>query len=371
MDNFLFDIVIDELPTKSKTKNVQKKFEKKGDSTKKKKGGYRPVLVDDTCLKLESIELESTMKLIREKQSLKLLNDQDLVSFYIIAYLNQRYPNQFLENYSPIQNVNETNLIQSASYENLICLTNKNFEVKLEKYKSTTLFSIINNFNLHSVPHSARISLSKWYSNDFKLILMFDNVPSSRDVLAMQADGKRCISLITNNIDNLILNERDALSFLLHDLVHAYKMFSNDILLQGQIGFCRAMMKILKNKQGNNLIESLSSQDEKFSENFDYLISDMNSHTKHLFYYFKAILINSFKFKHNLKDEILNGKSLEEFLSTFDTFLQILEMNENEKDLSRKMLMPIENDRGEKKGFNVINFTILDEYFMRLYFNKS
>ena len=200
---------------------------------------------------------------------------------------------------------------------------------------------------------------------------MFDNVPSSRDVLALQADGKRCISLITNNIDSLILNERDALSFLLHDLVHAYKMFSNDILLQGQIGFCRAIMKILKNKQGNDLIESLSSQDEKFSENFDYLISDMNSHTKHLFYYFKAILINSLKSKYNLKDEILNGKSLEEFLSTFDTFLQILEMNENEKDLSRKMLMPIENDSGEKKGFNVIDFTILDEYFMRLNFNKS
>ena len=69
---------------------------------------------------------------------------------------------------------------------------------------------------------------------------------------------------------------------------------------------------------------------------------------------------------------ILNGKSLEDFLSTFDTFLEILEMNEKEKELSRKMLMPVENNKNsEKKGFNVIDFTLLDEYFMRLYFNKS
>jgi len=73
----------------------------------------------------------------------------------------------------------------------------------------------------------------------------------------MQAEGKRCVSLISNNLESLVMNERDAFSFLLHDLVHAYKMFSNQILLNGQIGFCRAIMKILDNQQGEELINGL------------------------------------------------------------------------------------------------------------------
>ncbi len=190
----------------------------------------------------------------------------------------------------------------------------------------------------------------------------------------MQAEGKRCVSLISNNLESLVMNERDAFSFLLHDLVHAYKMFSNQILLNGQIGFCRAIMKILDNQQGEELINGLIKSDETFEEKFNYLISDMNSHTKHLFYYFKAILINAFKVKYKLKDEILNGKSLEEFQTTFDIFLNIWEMNEMEKSVARKMLMPLHinhndfdfNEKINSKGFNVIDFSLLDSYFMNL-----
>ena len=170
------------------------------------------------------------------------------------------------------------------------------------------------------------------------------------------------------------MNERDAFSFLLHDLVHAYKMFNNHILLKGQIGFCKAIMKILENQQGKELINDLIKSDESFEENFNYLISDMNSHTKHLFYYFKAILINAFKAKFNLKEEILNGNSLQEFQTTFNMFLSILKMNEMEKTVACKMLMPLQVDNNDldykqesnSKGFNVIDFTLLDNYFMNL-----
>ena len=64
---------------------------------------------------------------------------------------------------------------------------------------------------------------------------MVDRIPTSYDVLEMQAAASRCASLITLKLDDLILNERDPLSFLLHDLVHAYKMFSDEMLLKGRI----------------------------------------------------------------------------------------------------------------------------------------
>lgn len=62
---------------------------------------------------------------------------------------------------------------------------------------------------------------------------MVDEIPTSLAVLEMQAAESRCATLITLKLDDLILGERDPLSFLLHDLVHAYKMFSDDALRQG------------------------------------------------------------------------------------------------------------------------------------------
>ena len=62
---------------------------------------------------------------------------------------------------------------------------------------------------------------------------MVDTIPTSFEVLEMQAADCRCASLITLKLDDLILDERDPLSFLLHDLVHAYKMFSDDTLRKG------------------------------------------------------------------------------------------------------------------------------------------
>jgi hypothetical protein len=156
MENNLFDIEIEsDLPSireKIKNKTTQK--------PKKKKGGYRPVLVDEETLKKESLDLEPTMMLLREKHKLSSMSPQDLVSLYMISYLNQRYSTKFLENFSPIHTSVESYQPISASYKDFISLIN--FEAKLEKYKSKSLYDIINSFNLHSVPHSARTALAKW-----------------------------------------------------------------------------------------------------------------------------------------------------------------------------------------------------------------
>lgn len=206
--------------------------------------------------------------------------------------------------------------------------------------------------------------LFRYLSNHYQIRLIVDRIPSSRDVLAMQAVGHRCVSVITLKLDDLILNERDPLSFMLHDLVHAYKMFNEQTLLKGQWGFSCAIMKIYKNHRGEDKIQELCDSDEEFRDKFDYLISDMNSHPKHLFYYFKAILINYFKKKYQEIDGVLKGKSLEEFDRVFESFLEMFEMNEMEKNVARKLLMPVENVR--VKGSDHIDFTLLDNYFINL-----
>jgi hypothetical protein len=128
------------------------------------------------------------------------------------------------------------------------------------------------------------------------------------------------------------------------------------------------MVKVFKNPSGTNLIQELLRTDTEFKEAFEYLISDMNSHPKHLFYYFKAILVNYFKKKYQLTNEILNGQSLEEFLQAFECFLELFQMNHEEKEVARKMLMPVDNIR--VKGADKLDFTLLDNYFLGLY-NKN
>ncbi len=73
---------------------------------------------------------------------------------------------------------------------------------------------------------------------------MIDVIPSSQKVLALQAEASRCACLITLKLDELVLEERDPLSFLLHDLVHAFKMFSDIKLLEGIYYFLNLKVKL-------------------------------------------------------------------------------------------------------------------------------
>lgn len=371
LSEILFDSENDANNEKS-TKNLNKKttqFFSKNES-KRPKGGYKPVLVDESCLAKESADLKEPFELINKTclNDKNYMTDQDIVSFYLITYLNQRYPNQMIENFNKIIETPQLEINQSKSLTNDLkfCFKNKNINAKLEKLKIKTLFDLINSFNLHSVPYSARYTLVNWYmSHKFDLVLFINKIPNSKDVLEMQANSKRCVSLIADQIDRLVMNERDPLSFLLHDLVHAYKMFSNDYLFKGQVGFSRAVLKIYEdsNKKAMNILNTLSNTDESFSQDFDYLISDMNSHPKHLFHYFKAILINAFKRKFDLTEGmLLSGESLNEFNELFEAILEIFKMDEIQKDLARKMLF----EDSQHLGFNSIDFTLLDNYFLGL-----
>lgn len=305
------------------------------------------------------------------------MSSQDICSYYLVVYLNQRYPNQLIENFNRIVDPNTletcSDLVRTSKPLKDLNLKfkNKNLESKLNKLNINTLFDLVNSFNLHSVPYSARFTLVNWYlKNKFDLVLFINHIPSSKDVLCMQAQSKRCVSLIANKIDSLIMNERDPLSFLLHDLVHAYKMFSNDYLLKGQVGFSKAMLRIYQTEDRlvQDFLESLCSEDQTFSNDFDYLISDMNSHPKHLFFYFKAILINAFKRK--FKIDFLAGQSLLQFDRIFESILDIFKMNDKQKELARRMLFEVNStscsNKDQTKPFNLIDFTFLDNFFLEI-----
>lgn len=350
-------------------KNLQKQ-ENLLENIKRKKlrGGYRPVLISEAQLVDESNNLRSKFEIINSPTVLdkNFLTPQDIVSYYIICYLDQRYPNQLLENFSPLTNKKvKSELLSNLNFQ----LRNKKVMLRITKYDVKTLFDVVNSFNLHSVPMTARNTLVNWYLGKYNLNLFVNQIPSSREVLRLQAQAKRCVSLIADKINCLVLNERDPLSFLIHDLVHAYKMFSNEYLMKGQVGFYKAVVKLYNNSVTKDFLDNMCLNDEVFKDEFDYLIADMNSHPRHLFYYFKAILINGFKRKVKLeKNEFLSGDSLREFNYIFDSILDTFDMNETEKNLSRKIIFE-ENHKKQNNIDNSLNFyhsldfTLLDNFF--------
>jgi hypothetical protein len=360
----IFDIAeIDEFrvekPLKSKTNTFQKEAKEKT----LKRGGYRPVLIDLAIIKNEAQYMEHKIGLLIQSWRNGVYSEPDITALYVLTYLDRRYGGKFLENFDPIlKKADENSQVKSSSLRESfgkLLEDYPNLAKRLAETNTNSLFDIINNYNLHSIPKPARTAIAKWYTGEYSLFLIGD-VATVEGMIECQSEAKRCLTVASKNLGELIEDSRDALSFLLHDLVHAYKMFENEVLLRGQVGFSIAMLKVVK----CGLIKELLENDEQFKENLNYVVSDMNSHSKHLFFSFKASLVNAFKRKFGLNEsEKLNGESLERFNESFRELLDLFEMSDEEKRSATEIL-------SSQNQFDLFDYRILNEYFLGLYANK-
>src|SRR5687768_8816498 len=78
---------------------------------------------------------------------------------------------------------------------------------------------LVTDFKLRKVPEDAARGIAFW-SNGFPVRLLF-RVPTSLELLELQACGERCVSLLPSGAD--LGPHADALEFLLHDLRHVAK----------------------------------------------------------------------------------------------------------------------------------------------------
>lgn len=162
-----------------------------------------------------------------------------------------------------------------------------------------TISSFINlylNHSLRSIPISVNRSLYYWFTEKYPLKLYLE-VPTSLEVLKMQTLGYRCVSCITDEslTQKYILEERDALSFALHDLIHADHFFKHPDWKNAQIGFSRWMLELYEDQSFNQWL----CNDPVFAKDFFYGSSDMNSHPAHMMKYFKYIMAAALLRKNN------------------------------------------------------------------------
>lgn len=175
---------------------------------------------------------------------------------------------------------------------------------------------LFQNRSFKSTPLSVNRSLLSWGQNTYNLKL-FTYIPSPMEVLECQSQFGRCVTVLLkeSEINHFILGERDHLSFIMHDLIHADHFFHLNHMGLGQVGFYRQMKTWIKAQYFNKLLQ----ENAEYKSQFEYLISDMNAHCVHLWKGFKSITL---KAAPGLWQELLHeisNESIQQILEKLNT----------------------------------------------------
>ncbi|MEK2646052.1 hypothetical protein [Bdellovibrio sp. BCCA] len=288
-------------------------------------GRFRHRLLDDEFLKnqgpLAFQCLQSFLQLWRTGS----LNDVEMASAYILIFAFLRRPKDFL---GGVHNelLDRDKSQNAVSSEKVLSVLQNSLPASLRDSKSlqrlNSPVSFVEHFcsmSWRSIPLSVQQSLSAWSSGRYPLRLL-TTVPTPEEVLEMQAQGLRCISMLIqeNEICHFVEEGRDVLGFIVHDLIHADHFFADPVKAQAQIHFCQKLLVIEKLPE----IQKMLSGDITFKGEFHYLMSDMNSVPLHLLKTLKAILLGYFKRRENAAMNAPLPPQVEtEFLKLFKAIL--------------------------------------------------
>jgi hypothetical protein len=253
-----------------------------------RQGRFKKHLISKDKLLLEAELIFPKIQELLKRSELFAWSHAELSFAYIIIYLDHRNKSILGGGRSEI---NQELVQGSLCYSQISDLLNK----KWKKYLEIPLMNILMSHTLRGMPESINRVLVPWHLKTIELDLMF-HIPSPMEVLKAQMEGARCVTMATklNQLNHYLIESRDPLGFLVHDLEHADQFFLSPYRI-GQIEFYQKISKVL------TLIEE-NFNDQIFKEEFDYVISDMNSHPEHLKQYLKAKMI-SFNLRHNKNPE--------------------------------------------------------------------
>jgi hypothetical protein len=203
-------------------------------------------------------------------------SDAEKVVLFLFCFLQQRRPDKWWMSSG-----------QQAEMKSQSMVELKDIQFPfLKRLKSKDLIDVLLEYRLKNLPDSIFQTLWMWAQKKYPLILL-DRVPTPFEMLGYQAEGKRAVTLDMKAAQSgeLVDGKRDAFEFLLHDLIHADLFFANPDLHIQQVEFFK---KLKQKVVAENL---LVQADEKFLQDLNYLMSDMNSHGAHLEAHWQAILI--------------------------------------------------------------------------------
>lgn len=149
------------------------------------------------------------------------------------------------------------------------------------------LLGYFQRYQFFGVVGNVSAALSAWLSMEWPLTLC-EYIPSSSEVLNMQVRGTRPVTVLSAwpRMLQPVLSKPNAFAFMVHDLEHAWKFYHDADMHRQQQEF----FQVLSASQAAGRFDAYL-HDAVFSAKFDYLISDMNTHTMHAAQFLRAILV--------------------------------------------------------------------------------
>lgn len=280
---------------------------------KNRHGSYKKLLLSEEALLAAGPWLYENLSGFKMQD----LTEQDFATLYILLYLRLRTPKNWLQ---PKQN-NEADLRPGEKLlTDIIPSSMKLTAWEMEKLQGLTGRGLFDCFVMKGIPLSVNRAMVNWYEGKWK-IKMLEYIPSSRELLKLQVQNTRCITLMTSpeNCAKIVLGSRDPLSFVLHDLMHADQFFSHDVSQKGQLGFYSLINAIYDKTETRSLLKT----NPDFKKEFEYIASDMNAYVIHLFKCLKSSIYRT-----------------EEKESYFGQLLYWWNMSEEERNSSMKLNTP-------------------------------
>ena len=129
---------------------------------------------------------------------------------------------------------------------------------------------------LRGVSQPVANALVRWGQGEWRVKLLF-RVPRPEEVLAWQAAGERCVSLLADGV--VTAPHADGLAFALHDLCHLEKFVDPEHHV-GQRGFFRAVHEATKRDGWGAFMARFDAELER---DVGHVIADMNGSAVFLF----------------------------------------------------------------------------------------
>lgn len=142
-------------------------------------------------------------------------------------------------------------------------------------------------YQFFGVVNNVPLALAAWLKGEWPLALC-GHIPSPAEVLAMQVAGTRPVTVLSAWPRMLapVLTKANAFAFMVHDLEHAWKFYHDPAMHRQQREFFRVLLAFLDAGRFDGYLA-----DPVFAAKFDYVSSDMNTHSFHAALYLRAILL--------------------------------------------------------------------------------
>lgn len=148
---------------------------------------------------------------------------------------------------------------------------------------------VIKACRLRGISNRAHNSLIQWHNKIYPIELI-DYIPLPLEMLHKQCRGERFVSIVDQTRISLRGIDKSPLEFAVHDLEHADKYFSNQSFFKSQLQFFNKLQELHNSK----ILSPQITRDSQFKKDFEYAISDMNSHPEHMQQFLLATLLQSF-----------------------------------------------------------------------------